>query len=219
MPDQHIAAAQDSPHYTDEEDRTYTSERLVFFSDAVIAIAMTLLALELHVPHGGSNAEVWHSFVHLLSNDYLNFVISFAVISLFWLAHHQYFRKIHAVDTTLRRLNLGWLFFIVLVPFATRVDSEDGDFVLGPVLYAAVISATAAFMMLMARHAIRAGLLRPSVPPHAMRQLLVGASTAATVFLISIPVSVVSPSWGKVVWTLAIVARPITQWVAKRASR
>lgn len=218
MPDQHIAAAQDSPHFTDEEDRTYLSERLVFFSDAVIAIAMTLLALELPVPRGESDAEVWHSFVGLLPNEYLNFVISFAVIGLFWLAHHQFFRKIHAVDATLRRLNLGWLFLIVVVPFATRVDSEDSDFVLGPVLYAVIISLTAALMMLMARHAIRAGLLRPTTPPHAMRQLLVGAGTTSAVFLLSIPVSVVSPSWGKVVWSLAIVARPITQWLASRSA-
>lgn len=218
MSDQHIAAAQDSPHFTDEEDRTYISERLVFFSDAVIAIAMTLLALELSVPHGESDAEVWRSFVHLLPTEYLNFVISFAVIALFWLAHHQLFRKIHAVDATLRRLNLGWLFLIVVVPFATRVDSEDGDVILGPVLYAVVISLTAALLMLMARHVIRAGLLRPTTPPHALRQLMVGAGTTSVVFLLSIPVSVISPSWGKVAWTLAFAARPLTLWLANRSA-
>lgn len=218
MPDQHIAAAQDSPHFADEEDRTYISERLVFFSDAVIAIAMTLLALELTVPRGESDGEVWRSFVRLLPNEYLNFVISFAVIGLFWLAHHQFFRKIHAVDATLRRLNLAWLFLIVVVPFATRVDSEDGDFILGPVLYAVVISLTAALLMLMAHHAIRAGLLRPATPPHAMRQLLVGAGTTSVVFLLSVPVSVISPSWGKVAWALAFVARPITLWLNNRSA-
>src|SRR5690349_18803821 len=118
---------QDSPHYTDDEDRRYISDRLIYFSDAVVAIAMTLLALELPVPRGETDAEVWRSFVHLLHGEYLNFVISFAVIGVFWIAHNQYFRKIHAVDPALRWLNLAWLFLIVLVPFATKVNSQDGD--------------------------------------------------------------------------------------------
>ncbi|TDV35919.1 TMEM175 family protein [Actinophytocola oryzae] len=219
MSDQHPAAVQDSPHFTDEEDRTYVGERLVFFSDAVIAIAMTLLALELPVPHGEDNAEVWHSFVELLPNEYLNFVISFAVIGVFWLAHHEFFRKIHAVDAPLRRLNLGWLFFIVLMPFATRVNSDDDDFVLGPVLYASVFTVTALFMILMGRHSIRAGLLRPTVPTTALRPLFVGAGVAGVVFLVSIPVSVVSPTWGKLVWILTILTRPVSRWVDRRADR
>ncbi|GAA0357723.1 TMEM175 family protein [Microbispora corallina] len=200
----------------DEEDRQHVRERLVFFSDAVIAIAMTLLALELPVPHGETNTEVWRRFVELLPDEYLNFVISFAVIAAFWLAHHQYFRKIHVVDAALRRYNLGWLFLIVIVPFATRVDNEDGRFVLGPVLYAVVISGIASLLVLMARHAIRAHLMRPEAPPHAMRRLLVGAGTAAAVFLLSIPVSFVSTSWAKYFWLLTIVAPAISNRLLTR---
>jgi uncharacterized membrane protein len=204
-------AAQDSPHYTDDEDRRYVSDRLIYFSDAVIAIAMTLLALELPVPHGETEAEVWHSFTHLLHNEYLNFVISFVVIGVFWMAHHQFFRKIHVVDPALRRLNLVWLLLIVLVPFATKVDSEDGDFALGPVLYAVIITLVALVMMVMAWHAVRGGLLRPGTPPHPMRELMIGAGAAAVGFVISIPVSFFSHSWGRVCWILILVARLATR--------
>ncbi|MEU7881676.1 TMEM175 family protein [Microbispora bryophytorum] len=206
----------ESPHFADEEDRRHVRERLIFFSDAVIAIAMTLLALELPVPHGETNAEVWRSFVELLPEEYLNFVISFVVIAAFWVAHHQYFRKIHVVDATLRRFNLGWLFLIVVVPFATRVNSEDGHFVLGPVLYAVVISGIALLMVLMAWHAVRARLLRAEAGTHPMRRLVVGAGAVATVFVLSIPVSFAGPSWGKYFWLLTIVVSPITSHLFER---
>ncbi|MEW1836727.1 TMEM175 family protein [Nonomuraea angiospora] len=205
--------SQVSPHFIDEEDRRHVRERLVFFSDAVIAIAMTLLALELPVPHGQTNAELWHSFVHLLPDEYLNFVISFGVIAAFWVAHHQYFREIHVVDATLRRYNLGWLFLVVVVPFATRVSSEVGDLILGPVLYAVVISAIALLMVQMVRHATRAHLMRTEAPTQQMRGLVVGTGTAAAVFLLSIPVSFASPSWGKYFWLLTVVASRVTNRV------
>ncbi|WP_433435144.1 TMEM175 family protein [Nonomuraea sp. CA-141351] len=210
------ADSQNSPHFSDEEDRRHVRDRLVFFSDAVIAIAMTLLALELPVPHGRTDAEVWHSFVELLPDEYLSFVISFGVIAAFWVAHHQYFRKIHVVDATLRRYNLTWLFLIVVVPFATRVSTAVGDLILGPVLYAIVISAIALLMVLMTRHAIRAHLLRADTPTHSMRGLVVGTGTAAAVFLLSIPVSFVSPSWGKYFWLLTVVASRVTNRVFER---
>ncbi|MFC4530300.1 TMEM175 family protein [Sphaerisporangium dianthi] len=216
MSDLNGTEIQRSPHFADEEDRRHVRDRVIFFSDAVIAIAMTLLALELPVPHGRTAAEAWHSFLELLPEEYLNFVISFGVIAAFWTAHHQYFRHIHAVDAALRRYNLGWLFLIVVVPFATRVNSQDGHFPLGPVLYAIVISGIALMMVFMALHAVRAHLLRPQAPPHAMRRLLVGAGAAAAVFLLSIPVSFASPSWGKYFWLLTIVASRAATYLSRR---
>ncbi|MBP2705250.1 DUF1211 domain-containing protein [Microbispora sp. RL4-1S] len=209
----------ESPHFMDEEDRRHVRDRVIFFSDAVIAIAMTLLALELPVPHGETNTEVWHAFLDLLPDDYLNFLISFGVIGAFWMAHHQYFRKIHVVDATLRRLNLCWLFLVVVVPFATRVNSEDGRFVLGPVLYALVISGIALLLVQMARHAVHAGLLRADASAHPMLRLLAGAGAAAGVFLVSIPVSFFSPSLGKYSWLLTIVVSRAAYQVAYRVSR
>lgn len=213
MLDQNGTEVQESPYFTDEEDRQHIRERLIFFSDAVIAIAMTLLALELPVPHGKTNPEVWHSFLELLRDDYTNFVVSFGIVAVFWVAHHNYFRKIHVVDPMLRRLNLFWLFLIVLVPFATKVSSQDGDFVLGPVLYAVVVAGIALIMMLMAGHAIRARLLRAEAPVHPMRRLVVGVGTAAAVFLLSIPVAFIDPSRAKYVPLLTLVFGPISNRV------
>src|SRR4051812_6436305 len=132
-----------APDSREHEDGFWARERLVFFSDAVIAIAMTLLALDLPVPKGETDAQVWDAFVDLLPREYLFFVISFLVIARFWRSHHVFFTEATRVDTGLIRLNLWCLLLIVLVPFATRVLSEDGDFRLGVGLYAATIASIA----------------------------------------------------------------------------
>jgi uncharacterized membrane protein len=216
VPNQNIASAEADPHVSDEEDRRYVHERLIFFSDAVIAIAMTLLALELPLPKGRTDSEVWRSFGEMLHGEYLSFIISFAVIGAFWGAHHQFFRKIHVVDPTLRRLNLLWLFLIVIQPFATRVNSEEADFSLGPVLYAIVISATALVTILMARHATRTHLLRAAERTHPMRELVAATGGAGVVFLLSIPVSFASPSWGRNFWLLTIVVSAVANRVIQQ---
>jgi hypothetical protein len=104
-------------------------ERTIFFSDAVIAIALTLLALELPLPEGATTGEVWRSFVQHLGREYLSFVISFVVIGAFWLQHHRFFGRIDRMSTPLTMMNLASLFAIVLVPFATRLlsASESGS--------------------------------------------------------------------------------------------
>src|SRR3954452_23319670 len=83
--------ADEEKRVLDAEVAVGSAERLVFFSDAVVAIAITLLALELPVPTGDTNAAVWHSLGDHLG-EYLAFLISFAVIGSHWFGHHQLFR-------------------------------------------------------------------------------------------------------------------------------
>ena len=102
------------------------TERLIFFCDAVVAIAITLLALDLPVP---PTRGYW--------DDYLAFVISFAVISAHWRGHHRVFRYV-VRSGPIVGLSLLWLFFIVLTPLATRVITAEGDFAPRFIFYAAV---------------------------------------------------------------------------------
>jgi uncharacterized membrane protein len=101
-------------------------DRLVFFSDAVIAIAITLLAIDLPVPAGDSVAHFWSS---VRDNDghYAAFLISFAVIAASWSTHHDLFRYVTRVDSRLRTLNTIWLMTIVLNPFATKLLTSRGQ--------------------------------------------------------------------------------------------
>lgn len=104
-------------------------ERLIFFSDAVFAIAITLLALDIHLPAGAespSNAQLLAQLLEIWPK-YLAYLISFLAIGTFWLGHHRRFRFIRCYDRGLVTLNLLFLMVIAFVPFPTSVISESGN--------------------------------------------------------------------------------------------
>ncbi|HXZ74928.1 MAG TPA: TMEM175 family protein, partial [Streptosporangiaceae bacterium] len=93
-------------------------DRVLFFSDAVFAIAITLLVVDIRVPDVVVNAgqEIKDSNGRILS-----FAISFLVIGLFWMAHHRLFRYITALDRSLMFLNLLFLGTIAFLPYPTAL--------------------------------------------------------------------------------------------------
>jgi uncharacterized membrane protein len=84
-------------------------ERFVFFSDAVIAIALTLLALDLKLPTGSTDKELWDSFFDQMGDSYFAFALSFVVITVFWSSHHRLFRDVIRFDAVLVPLNMAFL--------------------------------------------------------------------------------------------------------------
>jgi uncharacterized membrane protein len=97
-------------------------ERLVFFSDAVIAIAITLLALDLKLDIDRSEhlrfADIGHAWPKFVS-----FFLSFVYVAVFWIVHHRFFYHIRKIDRKLLRYNLAWLLFITTLPFTTSLIS------------------------------------------------------------------------------------------------
>lgn len=97
-------------------------ERVLFFSDAIVAIAITLLALDLKLKF----PEEYHlTFQNLLSpwKTYLAFFLSFINIATFWRMHHKMYTYIHKMNERTMTYNICWLFFIVTLPFSTSVLS------------------------------------------------------------------------------------------------
>ena len=107
------------------ESESRAVERLTLFSDAVAAIAITLLAVDLPVPEGDTVSAFWSS-VRQNDGHYAAFLISFFVIAAAWGNHHDVFRYTRRFDPRLRTLNMVWLLMIVLVPFATRMLTASG---------------------------------------------------------------------------------------------
>jgi uncharacterized membrane protein len=104
-------------------------ERLIFFSDAVFAIAITLLALEIRLPalEGDlTNAGLTAALLALWPK-YLGYGISFLVIGFVWVGHHRKFRYIRNFDSNLLILNLLLLMAIAFTPFPAAVLSEYGN--------------------------------------------------------------------------------------------
>ncbi|MGI8451355.1 MAG: TMEM175 family protein [Streptosporangiaceae bacterium] len=105
---------------SDQELESRAVDRLIFFSDAVVAIAITLLAIDLPVPAGHTLRLFWAS-VQNNEDRYLAFLVSFTAIAAAWSDHHDAFRYTRRMDRRLRALNMGWLLMIVVIPFATKV--------------------------------------------------------------------------------------------------
>lgn len=96
-------------------------ERIAFFSDAVFAIAITLMAIEIHPPHvskGDTDAMVWEKFKELLP-QFFGLLVSFWLIGSAWLRHHQLFKYVDNFNLGFMAVNLWLLFTIVLYPFST----------------------------------------------------------------------------------------------------
>ncbi len=93
---------------TESNHGTRELDRLIFFSDAIFAIVMTLLVLEIRVPEvpPGLTAEEVPGEVFDLWPKFFSYVLSFLVIGSYWVGHHQTFRYVMSYDRTLLWLNL-----------------------------------------------------------------------------------------------------------------
>src|ERR1700745_1030258 len=92
--------------------------RIEAFSDGVIAVAITLLILDIHVPN--VNNDLLQALLKQWPS-YLGYVTSFLVITIFWANHHNMFRHIQQVDYTLLLINAFFLMCIAFIPFATAL--------------------------------------------------------------------------------------------------
>ncbi|MCF6133505.1 TMEM175 family protein [Flavobacterium wongokense] len=102
-------------------------ERMLFFSDAIVAIAITLLALDLKLNLPESHHLTFEDLL-LPWKNYLAFILSFINIAAFWRTHHNMYTYIHKMNDRTMTYNVLWLFFIVTLPFATSVLSTHfGD--------------------------------------------------------------------------------------------
>jgi uncharacterized membrane protein len=100
------------------------STRLEAFSDAVLAIAITLLVLDLKVPSPGQGG---HTLAWNLAREwpaYAAYVLSFLVIGIMWVNHHSLFAQVERVDRPLLFTNLLLLIGIAVLPFPTALFAE-----------------------------------------------------------------------------------------------
>ena len=100
----------------DRHDR-HAYERMIVLSDGVFAIAVTLLALELH-PTGAKGTD-WRSLLDALGPKLMAYAISFLVVAIFWTGQRRSFARYVRVDAVLVWLTLAFLGLVSLIPAAT----------------------------------------------------------------------------------------------------
>jgi uncharacterized membrane protein len=190
------------------EAETRVTERIITFSDAVIAIAITLLALALPIP-GDPQKLTNGQFLHEIRTDwpdYFAFLISFAVIGNQWASHRRVFRYVDKMTGWVGKLNMVWLLMMVLTPFAAKILPGGGaSFGVRFAIYTLIQVIATTCLMLMSREAQLGHMLRSDAPASARRPDSVPYLAVIITFLVSILVAF-AVGWAYLVW----IAVPLT---------
>jgi uncharacterized membrane protein len=183
-------------------------ERLVFFSDAVFAIAITLLALEIRLPAGEgdlNNAELWASLTAIWPK-YLAYILSFLVIGIFWIGHHRRYRFIQRYDGNLLFLNLLLLMVVAFIPFPTSLISEHGNQT-ATIFYAATMTVSGLVAIIIWLYASRGHrLIDPDLDRRTIQRETLRLLVVPAIFVLSIGLAFINDDLAKFAWVLVAPA-------------
>lgn len=202
------------PHFVEEHGESLSLERIVFLSDGVFAIAMTILVLEIKLPElpTGASAEALTEALLEQIPSLGAYALSFAVLGAYWMAHWRRFQRIARANGRLAWINLAFLGCIALIPFPTAVLGRF-NWDISVVLYAVVLSLAGFAGAATGLYAARAGLTEPGVPTSfrdsgVLRGLIVPIVFLASLLLLPFASpTIVELSWIAIL-PLSVLTRP-----------
>lgn len=170
--------------------------RLEAFSDGVMAVAITLLALNLVLPgpgHGALLEQLKHSWPFFMA-----YLVSFFTIGNIWVNHHALIRTVAVVDRTLLFLNLLLLFFVVAIPFATATMAEylgtgGTDSKVAMAIYALVFLGMGLSFSGMVEWTLHEGRRHQEVPKEAIRVIRWRIFFGTSVYILAVVMALISP--------------------------
>lgn len=177
-------------------------DRVLFFSDAIFAIAITLLVIDIRVPGFTDPARQ----LSAAKGNILSFGISFLVIGLFWMGHHSIFRYITVLDRAVIAINLVFLGTIAFLPYPTSLLGGTGSDRVSTIFYAICISCAGLVELAVWLYASQVkDLLVPGTSAAVRRYIALRVARIPVVFLLSIPVALVSAQLATYFWILVAV--------------
>jgi uncharacterized membrane protein len=167
--------------------------RVLAFSDGLFAIAMTLLVVGITVPvlQQGDSVDELADAINDLSGSLVSFVISFLVIGRYWVAHHEFFSRLKAVDPGLIGINLVYLMFIAFLPFPTALLGNYFENPLAVTIYAVSVAAISGMEVVEYRHAHKNNLMAKRLPDDVYRFGAFLSLFPVFLFVASIPLAFV----------------------------
>ena len=193
-------------------------ERMVFFSDAVFAIAITLLVVEIRVPHlpkGSPDIAYWAELVKLIPS-LVGWVISFAVIGLFWMGHHRAFAMTARYNGRILGWNMAMLGTMAFMPFATAFMAQNLNQRVPMLIYCGTLLLAALLNIVVVRIATSPPMVDPAADAATIRYargrgiaVALGAATAlGAAFFIPVYAQIFLSTIG--LWRRLLVKRPAT---------
>jgi uncharacterized membrane protein len=176
-----------------------STSRLEAFSDGVIAVAITLLVLDIHVPPPGGGHTLGHNLLQAWPH-YAAYVTSFITIGIIWINHHVMVGRLRETDHTILGLNLVLLMTIGVLPFATSLMAEyvnrgGTDARLAAGVYSGAFLVMSLAFSALNRHILldKEHLIEPRLPEERRRQILSRALTGLIPYVLATALAAVSP--------------------------
>jgi uncharacterized membrane protein len=190
-------------------------EHVVSFGDAIFAFSITFMAVTIQIPNLPENltqAQVIQNLIGELGPRFAIYVISFFVIAAYWISYHQIFNHIASSHVVIVWLNLLFLFFITIIPFAVDLQVDYGLYQVIFILYALVLTAAGASLTLIWLHAMKGRLLDKTMNQTDIQSILLESIVLPSVFVISIFVSIVDLEIAYYFWMVIIPAKVVLRW-------
>jgi uncharacterized membrane protein len=208
----------------DLEDGTPGVERLLTLSDGVVAIALTLLVLQLAVPtlEGVSGTEaksagyLWKQLSSGGGDQLTAYVVSFYVIAQFWLTHHRVFRSIQGHVEGLAWWNFAFLFAITLMPFSSDLLGRFNQNPLAIDIFALNILLASLATQGLVYFARRHGLQSGEDDPQVVRSAQFRVGWIYLVIFVTGALAWVAPRWAMFGWLLLVLAPRGGEVLARR---
>jgi uncharacterized membrane protein len=198
------------------------TDRLEAFTDAIIAIAITLLVLDIKVPSrevNESNQALWHALGDIWPN-YFGYALSFIVLGIMWVNHHHIFQYIARTNHTFLIINVFFLLCVSFLPFPTALVAEyighEGAKT-ATIVYTGWFVVTAIFYNLIWRYPQRAGLIDEAADPAAIASINRAFNLGPPSYFIAFVVAFISPMAALIIMTiLAILYALPSGWLLLR---
>jgi uncharacterized membrane protein len=190
-------------------------DRVSFFTDAVYAIAMTLLVVELHVPHVIGTLDHHETLGEALlaqGDSIFGFFLGFVIIGRYWLAAHQFFGMLRSVDTRFISINLIYLAFVAFSPFPVALISQYADDRTAFYIFAATMGAISLLEVVLFRYAEHHGHLRERLSPEVVRYGTIASTAPVLIVALSLPLALIDPQLALASWLLMF---PVGYWIGK----
>jgi uncharacterized membrane protein len=201
---------------TSQQDDLPTVDRLLALSDGVVAIALTLLVLQLRVPSLPSatadSASALASALARGGDQLTAYVISFYVVAQFWLVHHRVFRQLVGQQEGLAWWNFAFLFTITIMPFTSDVLGQYGSNPLAVDIFALNLLLATLATQATSELGRRRGLMTPGSHTAARRGGFLRSMGTVLVLAASMGLAWVNAANAKYVWLLLAVVPQLVDW-------
>lgn len=185
-------------------------EHVISFSDSVFAFAITLMALSINIPDLTANLTQTQLIQKLIDMypQFESYLISFFVISIFWISYHQVFNYIKNSTVSVVYLNLLFLLLITLLSISTSLVIVFGNYQISYILYSGIVIMTSLLLTLIWWHSTKGWkLVDKNLHPMFIKGVMTNLVTIPLVFLLSIAISFVNLDMAQYFW---LIIAPIT---------